>query len=321
MRNSLTVFSEHREDGEKRVNKALIAKKRGDAAHPAILSVVQSGDTSTSTGVMGFLRKVRTQDIAAVGDSHAVTYFVQCWCPEHSIGNEVKDAFFNAQENPIEVREPLHEQGMRSITNITIDSVSMSTTTMIPPNPSETELNPVGIVYIILGTVLFFIAGLIIIRFIQLGLTKDANKVIREKAQTGVNNVTGCCSGFCLKFSTFCADLQLYYREGFELTSVHEDEDDDDLTLESYDEKSPKMLNSKSRVGKLRKEYEEDDHDSGKFRREVELTGGTFSTPPNKRIRDYEDSGQKSHETSREYGHFHQGHTGEGSPGFDENTV
>lgn len=140
-------------------------------------------------------------------------YHVNTWCWTLTCIHSVRDTWKDIRTNPFVVVEPLHEQGIRAIGNVVVDSSVTTITEVAPPIPAP--LSPTRIVYIILGVILFVSVTFFIIKG---GChVWEKKHIIRRWCRSRWENLS-------IPIYLCCYEWQRSWHRGFSLTSSSDDE-------------------------------------------------------------------------------------------------
>ncbi len=80
---------------------------------------------------------------------------------------------------------PLHEHGVREVTDATLSGLRMTTTTVMPPSVFDSVYSPLRILWIIVGTLVVFFVGLMGIKaaFVQYRHWEDTSRFVRLRCK------------------------------------------------------------------------------------------------------------------------------------------
>jgi len=113
---------------------------------------------------------------------------------------------------------------MSEVTNITISALSLSTSEVAPPLDPQ-ELSPVRITYIIVGTVVLFFIGVLVVSRVKHYKYFCSQTCFEDTARSWYNTTADGCM-LCLRsVGLVSSDLRLYYGSGFDLTTQEEEAD------------------------------------------------------------------------------------------------
>ena len=84
---------------------------------------------------------------------------VKIWCLSRSTSMEVVNVLQFINKNPLYLILPIHENGLRGVTGVSLVDIQIITNTEEPPYVSVHQLSPLRIVYVILATVALFYVG------------------------------------------------------------------------------------------------------------------------------------------------------------------
>lgn len=144
---------------------------------------------------------------------------------------------------------------------MTISEIQLGTTTVPPPWQTD-NLSPVRITWIILGTLLFFGLGVLVIsrmRYIKhLACSKTC---IEDTCRTWYYGCADACMWCLRSVGLVSSDLRLYYGSGFDLTTQDEEadfygENNGNLPSDNLD------IHYGGDIKNLRSKYLDDDEDS-----------------------------------------------------------
>lgn len=126
------------------------------------------------------------------------------------------------------IYSPLHEKGLRSVDDCKVEEVSV-VVTMVSPSDYDSELSPKRIIFIILGTIGFFITAVILLRNMS-WMFKERNS-IRRSIQHQCYCCGECCHVVRRETKDCCDEIQHYIcpHRGFNLTGTSEEDDFDDF--------------------------------------------------------------------------------------------
>ncbi len=119
---------------------------------------------------------------------------------------------------------PLHEKGLRNVDDVRIEEVSV-VVTIAGPSEYSSELSPDRIMFIILGTIGFFITALILLRNVS-WMFKERNTIRRS-----IRNRCYCCGECCYAIQREASDCWsevqhfLFPHRGFNLAGTSEEDD------------------------------------------------------------------------------------------------
>ena len=127
----------------------------------------------------------------------------------------------------ITFRRPLHERGFYEINSVAMSSVHISSTTTLPPSyllPSP--LSPVRITWIILGTLVLFALGVLLLSKAKyLKYLYCSKTCLEDILRSWYNTLADGCM-LCLRsVGVVSSDIRLYYGSGFDLTTQDEEAD------------------------------------------------------------------------------------------------
>lgn len=108
---------------------------------------------------------------------------------------------------------------MTEIANVTVSSLSLTTSSDPPPFDPE-QLSPIRITYVIIGTLVLFALAVLLLsnlkRFKYLYCTQTC---VEDTARSWGNTLADGCM-LCLRsVGIVSSDLRLYYGSGFDLTT------------------------------------------------------------------------------------------------------
>ena len=121
---------------------------------------------------------------------------------------------------------PLYERGLHEIANVTVSAIHLTTSSEQPPLDPE-DLSPVRITWIIFGTLVLFVLGVLLVS----GVKKVkhfyccSKTCLEDTLRSAYNCVADGCMMCLRSVGLVSSDLRLYYGSGFDLTTQEEEAD------------------------------------------------------------------------------------------------